>query len=123
MKKYLAIAIAAGLLSPAAAFAQPDRTQDRSHYEQSDSRNAHKDSRAEEHRNEHAATQRGNEQRFSKGDRFDRSRAANYRRISYRENRHLSAPSRGTVWVRSGHDALLVQLSNNIVRQVVTGLF
>ena len=61
--------------------------------------------------------------KFTKGDRFERSRAQNYRRIDYRTQSRLSAPSRGFVWVRSGNDALLVRLSNNVVARVVNNVF
>ncbi len=61
--------------------------------------------------------------RFAKGQRFDRSKASNYRRIDYRQHRQLSAPPRGYVWVRAGNDALLVRLSNNLIMRIVVGIY
>ena len=61
--------------------------------------------------------------KFKTGERFDRSRAQNYSRIDYRSNSRLSSPSRGYTWVRSGNDALLVRLSNNVVARVVNNVF
>jgi len=61
--------------------------------------------------------------RFAKGQRFDRSKASNYRRIDYRQHRQLSAPPRGYVWVRAGNDALLVRLSNNLIMRIVAGIY
>jgi Ni/Co efflux regulator RcnB len=61
--------------------------------------------------------------KFAKGQRFDRSKASNYRRIDYRQHRQLSAPPRGYVWVRAGNDALLVRLSNNLIMRIVAGIY
>ncbi len=61
--------------------------------------------------------------KFAKGQRFERSKASNYRRIDYRQHRQLSAPSNGYVWVRAGNDALLVRLSNNLIMRIVAGIY
>lgn len=61
--------------------------------------------------------------KFAKGQRFERSKASNYRRIDYRQHRQLSAPSNGYVWVRAGNDALLVRLSNNLIVRIVAGIY
>lgn len=61
--------------------------------------------------------------KFAKGQRFERSKASNYRRLDYRQHRQLSAPPRGYVWVRSGNDALLVRLSNNLIIRIVVGIY
>ena len=61
--------------------------------------------------------------RFARGERFDRNRATNYRRLDYRQVRQLNAPGRNQVWVRSGNDALLVSLGNNKVQRVVQNAF
>lgn len=63
------------------------------------------------------------EHKFAKGQRFERSKASNYRRIDYRQHRQLSAPSNGYVWVRAGNDALLVRLSNNLIVRIVAGIY
>ncbi|WP_321325088.1 RcnB family protein [uncultured Parasphingorhabdus sp.] len=60
---------------------------------------------------------------FSKGQRFVRSKAPNYRRIDYRQHRQLSAPASGYVWVRAGNDALLVRLSNNLIVRIVANIY
>ena len=61
--------------------------------------------------------------KFAKGQRFERSKASNYRRLDYRQHRQLSAPPRGYVWVRAGNDALLVRLSNNLIMRIVVGIY
>ncbi len=60
--------------------------------------------------------------RWTKGQRFDRKRAVNYRTVDYRQYRRLSAPPRGSYWVRSNHDAVLVN-NNGLVVNVVLDLF
>lgn len=117
MKTLITTLLAAALVIPAAAQAQPIQRDDRPHYSQQDARN-------DRHRQQQAAPSRQQQpHRFSKGERFERSRATNYRRVDYRQNRKLSAPPRNQVWVRSGSDALLVLLSNNIVQRVVPNAF
>lgn len=61
--------------------------------------------------------------RFNQGDRFDRNRATRYARLNYKQYRKLNAPTRGAVWVRSGDDALLVNLTTNRVLRVVRNAF
>ncbi|MBD3730232.1 MAG: RcnB family protein [Sphingomonadales bacterium] len=61
--------------------------------------------------------------KWSKGEKFSRAKAPNYSRVDYRRYRKLSAPPRGYVWVRSGEDALLVRLSDNVIRSVVGSVF
>lgn len=115
MKKLLAILIAGALVLPATAGIAQDRDRDppRDSRDRDPPRaNGDRDDRA---RSVH---------RFKKGERFSRARAANYRRLNYREHRrHLSAPPRGYVWVRAGDDALLVRLSNNLISRVVLDVF
>lgn len=79
MKKVIASLLAAALIVPIAAEAQPvqrnwDRAE-RGHYSQQDRR--------------HQATPARQQQahRFARGDRFDRARASNYRRLDYRHVR------------------------------------
>ena len=61
--------------------------------------------------------------RFNQGDRFDRNRATRYARLNYKQYRKLNAPARGAAWVRSGDDALLVNLTNNRILRVVRNAF
>jgi len=56
------------------------------------------------------------------GQRFDRRQAQNYRVITTYRNYRLAAPPRGSQWVRSGRDALLVNGRGNVV-QVRGGAF
>jgi Ni/Co efflux regulator RcnB len=50
------------------------------------------------------------------GERFDRNRAQNYRVITTYRNYRLAAPPRGSRWVRSGNDALLINARGNVVQ-------
>ncbi len=57
------------------------------------------------------------------GQRFDRRYAQNYRVVTTYKNYRLAAPPRGSQWVRSGNDAILingrgdvVQVRNNVIR-------
>ena len=152
MKKIFAALLATALIIPGAAYAQsgqgnnqaqPTRSQnERSDRDDRDDRNgrgepeqrnesrgnangpdrsnANSQQRPNNANSSHARTDR---HRFERGDHFDRSRASNYRRVNYTENRRLTAPPRGHVWVRSGDDALLVRLSNNLVTNIVTSIF
>jgi len=56
------------------------------------------------------------------GQRFDRRQAQNYRIITTYRNYRLAAPPRGSQWVRSGNDALLINGRGNVV-QVRGGAF
>ena len=56
------------------------------------------------------------------GERFDRNRAQNYRVITTYRNYRLAAPPRGSQWVRSGNDAILINGRGNVV-QVRGGAF
>ena len=56
------------------------------------------------------------------GQRFDRRQAQNYRVITTYRNYRLAAPPRGSQWVRSGNDALLIDGRGNVV-QVHGGAF
>lgn len=61
--------------------------------------------------------------KFTKGEKFDRSRAEFYVRLEFGSHRRLRRPPPGHVWVRSGTDALLVRIVDNIVMDVVDSLF
>ena len=56
------------------------------------------------------------------GQRFDRRQAQNYRVITTYRNYRLAAPPRGSQWVRSGNDAILINGRGNVV-QVRGGAF
>lgn len=56
------------------------------------------------------------------GQRFDRRQAQNYRVITTYRNYRLAAPPRGSQWVRSGNDALLINGRGDVV-QVRGGAF
>lgn len=59
---------------------------------------------------------------WKEGDRFDRRHAPQYGRVDY--GRYgLQPPPPGHVWVRSGTDALLVILSNNLIVAINSGVF
>jgi Ni/Co efflux regulator RcnB len=49
------------------------------------------------------------------GDRFDRRRAENFRRLDDWRARRLAPPPRGAYWARSGRDAVLVRPDGTIV--------
>jgi len=121
MKKVIATLLAAALIVPSAAQAQNRNSNERPPSAQQAGQ------RDNDRGGQQATPSRQQQQqqghRFSQGERFDRSRATNYSRIDYKQNRKLSAPGRNQVWVRSGSDALLVLLSNNIIQRVVTGAF
>jgi Ni/Co efflux regulator RcnB len=57
--------------------------------------------------------------RWAKGQRFDRSRATNYRVVNNYRDYRLSAPPRGYHWVRSGNDAVLIAITSGLIGAVV----
>ena len=61
--------------------------------------------------------------RFSQGERFERTRAANYRTVNYRSVRGLKAPGRKAMYVRAGNDVLLINLRTNRVVTVYRNRF
>lgn len=118
MKNFTAGALALVLAFPAVAIAQ-ERTDRNKQSEQAEqSERTSRDNQPSNSRQQSAKAHK-----FAKGERFDRSRAQNYRRIDHRSNSHLSAAPRGYIWVRAGNDALLVRLSNNVVMRVVGNAF
>ena len=103
MKKLIAVMAGIAMLAPAAVEAKPVN------HGQMVSRQAHA---------------KNNWRTFRKGERFDRSRAQNYRVVDYHSYRsRLRPPPRGYHWVRSGNDAVLVAITSGIVASVVSGLF
>lgn len=135
MRKSILIATAFTVFLSGNAFAQDpqDRKTNTEHTrEKNTSREANKNTSQRNNQNtpksntrSSAASKQSNASahKFAKGHRFERPKAVNYRRIDYRENRKLSAPPRGYVWVRAGNDALLVRLSSNLISRIVYGIF
>jgi len=126
MKKVIATLLAAALVVPAAAQAQSANRDNRAPYAQQDRRNDNDRGRpqaAPVRRQQATPVRRPQVQRFNQGQRFDRSRATNYARLNYRQNRQLRAPGRNQVWVRAGNEALLVSLNNNVIQRVVRNAF
>jgi len=122
MKKVIATLLAAALIVPGAAQAQNRNSNDRAPAAQQAGKNDN-DRGRQQATPPRQQQQQQQAHRFSQGERFDRNRATNYGRVDYRQNRKLSAPGRNQVWVRSGSDALLVLLSNNVIQRVVSGAF
>ncbi len=61
--------------------------------------------------------------KWAKGQRFDRRYARNYAVVDYRRypGRRLYAPPRGSHWVRSGNDAVLVGITTGLIAATVAG--
>lgn len=57
--------------------------------------------------------------RWSKGQRFDRRYARDYRVVNNYRDYRLSAPPRGYQWVRSGNDAVLIAITSGIIGAVI----
>jgi len=130
MKKTISVLCALTLLLPASAYAQKhDDRKDSSANTRSESTHNNKKPATKQVRTKSASKAATPQKspssghKFVKGQRFDRAKAPNYRRIDYREHRQLSAPPRGYVWVRAGNDALLVRLSNNLISRIVVGIY
>ena len=60
-----------------------------------------------------------NHRNWSKGQKFDRRYATNYRVIDNPRAYRLSSAPRGYQWVRSGNDAVLIGLTSGIVGAVI----
>ena len=119
MKKVIATLLATALILPVAAQAQPMQRNN----DHAQSARYAQQNRGNERRPQAAPPRQQQAHRFARGERFDRNRSSNYRRLDYRQVRRLSAPGRNQVWVRSGDDALLVSLNNNKVQRVVQNVF
>jgi Ni/Co efflux regulator RcnB len=61
--------------------------------------------------------------KWQRGQRFDRAQARNYRQIDYRSYRQrgLYAPPRGSQWVQSGNDAVLIAIASGVIGAVIGG--
>ena len=62
---------------------------------------------------------RQNHRNWSKGQRFDRRYATNYRVIDNPRAYRLSNAPRGYQWVRSGNDAVLIAVTSGIIGAVI----
>lgn len=139
MKKFIVTAVAAAILAaPGLAFARdmpgdgPDGRGEPRHEQQAPQRQA-QPQQGRDDRRQPARDQRHDaapprythvESRdWHRGDRFDRRYAPHYTRIVYVDRYSLPPPPMGQVWVRSGFDALLVQLSDNVVISINPGIF
>ncbi|VWX60976.1 RcnB family protein [Sphingorhabdus sp. 109] len=62
---------------------------------------------------------RQNHRNWSKGQKFDRRYATNYRVIDNPRAYRLSNAPRGYQWVRSGNDAVLIAVTSGIIGAVI----
>lgn len=126
MKKLIATAMAITMMMPAAAFAQ-DRNDRNDHNNRDDNKRevvaAPKEEKAAPKEDKAAPKEEKKVHKFTKGERFERSKAVSYRRVDHKEHSRLTAPPSGYVWVRAGPDALLARLSNNVVIRVVSDIY
>lgn len=60
-----------------------------------------------------------NQRNWTKGQKFDRRYATNYRVINNPRDYRLSYAPRGYQWVRSGNDAVLIGLTSGIIGAVI----
>ena len=117
MKPFILAAVAASILA-APTLAAPSHGNDgRGRFEQNHRTTVirkqtviHRDVRQPAHRT------------WSKGQRFDRRYAANYRVIESPRAYNLRAAPRGYRWVRSGNDAVLVGITSGIVSSVLVNM-
>ena len=132
MKKLIAAAIAFSMIGTS-AMAAPyyGGNNDRGHVERSDRGHGSSygtyrgdngqrfDKRNDDRRYENNRYNQNRYHQWRKGERFERSRAMNYRVIgSPRDYRLYNAP-RGYHWVRSGNDAVLVGITSGIVSAII----
>lgn len=61
--------------------------------------------------------------KWQRGQKFDRTQASNYRQIDYRtyKQRGLYTPPKGSQWVQSGNDAVLVAVASGLIGAVIGG--
>ncbi len=61
--------------------------------------------------------------KWQRGQKFDRTQATNYRQIDYRtyRQRGLYAPPKGSQWVQSGNDAVLIAIASGVIGAVIGG--
>lgn len=138
MKKLIAAALAAAMLTPVVA--APAQAKDRDRYERSHRHDKH--DRYERHdRKRYSSRDRYRDRRdyrdrrayrnhryahrsWRRGDRFDRRYVRVYRPVRYYDYRsRLYAPPRGHRWVRADNDALLIGITSGIVSAIVSDAF
>ena len=112
MKKFILSALAATLVASPLLAAAPAEAQQRR--EVTTVRHNDNDGRTVVRPNQY--------RNWRAGQRFDRRYAQNYRVITTYRNYRLAAPPRGSQWVRSGNDALLINGRGNVI-QVRGGAF
>ncbi len=61
--------------------------------------------------------------KWQRGQKFERAQATNYRQIDYRnyKQRGLYTPPKGSQWVQSGNDAVLVAVASGLIGAVIGG--
>lgn len=124
MKKVFVLGLALAIAVPGTGFAQSAGAQPQQHGERPGKQNSQPAATAgKEPDKKKTSAPSSSDHPFTRGARFSRSKAPNYRRVNYRESSRLSAPPSGQVWVRAGADALLVRLSDNIVVRVTSDVF
>ena len=133
MRKLLTGLIAASMLIPGIASADPDR---RGYGGERHDNGWHGDNRGDRgdrggwhdadrrHDGWHGDYRRGPPpgwRQYRRGERFDVSRSWNYTVINYNSYRGLRPPPYGYHWVRNGNDAVLVGITSGIVAGIVAG--
>ncbi|HWU01640.1 MAG TPA: RcnB family protein [Novosphingobium sp.] len=122
MRNALSIAIAAAILVPGVASAQPGWDRHDRGPGRHDDRGWHDRGGPDWHRGPPPGWRPGADWRqFRRGDRFDPYRAPNYAVIDYRRYHRLRPPPPGYHWVRSGGDALMVGIATGVVASVMIG--
>jgi Ni/Co efflux regulator RcnB len=117
MKKLIAAAVAASVLSTpvlAAPFHGPDN---RGRVEQK-----HRTTVIRKKTVVRQQIRQPDYRRWSKGQRFDSRYARNYRQIANARAYRLHDAPRGYRWVQSGNDAVLVGIASGIVASVIAGV-
>lgn len=121
MKKFILAALVA-TIATAPAFAAPNWD---NHGRDNRGRIEHRDDRGNRHDrvDRHDRRDRVEYRSWSRGQRFDRRYAQNYRVIGNPRAYRLHDAPRGYRWVQSGNDALLVGITSGIVASVLAGSF
>ncbi|MDR7103756.1 RcnB family protein [Croceicoccus sp. BE223] len=131
MKKLIAMAIAATMLTPA-VMAEPAEARDRYErkhdrwHDKHDRHHGRYDRYSYRDRRDHyrADRRRLYARDWRRGERFDRRYVRYYRPVYYTDYRHsLYAPPRGYRWVRADDDALLIGITSGIVSAIVSNAF
>lgn len=72
-----------------------------------------------QYRNDNRRYSNTDQRKWSKGQRFDRRYATNYRVIDNPRAYRLSNAPRGYQWVRSGNDAVLIAVTSGLIGAVI----